>query len=241
MKRSTLGQRIRAARTRAGLTQSDIAAHFNIDRTAVTQWESKRENSRTRPDISRLEEIARLTRTPLWWLLSDESDPEQPWPETSEAGAVVLTRNASSWSAHLQSFWESVALVCRERRSDLWDSDIWKPDAPEWLKPITPDIITHRATVQLVTMARPDFTHISHLMAALVAFEASQKEDRSRRKVVLAWRPDRQETGRRDKDLYLESLNSLLHRVEMLGSVLQVQYYEARTQEEAAQYLLQIL
>ncbi|MER9625026.1 helix-turn-helix domain-containing protein [Mesorhizobium sp. M0222] len=62
---STLGQRLRQAREAAGLTQDDIASHFRIKRVSVTQWEA----DTTRPNITRLPELATLLNTEVSWLL----------------------------------------------------------------------------------------------------------------------------------------------------------------------------
>lgn len=76
--KSEMYQRIRAARKRAGLTQTDVAAALEIDRTAITKWESRDPERRTRPYIDHLEAFAEMTRTPVWWLLSDEVDVLEP-------------------------------------------------------------------------------------------------------------------------------------------------------------------
>lgn len=62
---NTLGQRLRQAREAAGLTQDDIASHFNIKRVSVTQWEA----DTTRPAITKLPELATLLKTEVSWLL----------------------------------------------------------------------------------------------------------------------------------------------------------------------------
>lgn len=61
-----LNVRIRTARLRAGLTQSDLAQRLGISRTAVVNWESA--SNRARPSSERLEEICRLTGVTWEWL-----------------------------------------------------------------------------------------------------------------------------------------------------------------------------
>ncbi|MCD9086226.1 helix-turn-helix transcriptional regulator [Stenotrophomonas sp. SY1] len=61
-----LSVRIRTARVRAGLTQTDLAKRLGISRTAVVNWES--EANRARPSGERLEEISHLTNVAWEWL-----------------------------------------------------------------------------------------------------------------------------------------------------------------------------
>jgi transcriptional regulator with XRE-family HTH domain len=239
MKKSTMAQRIRAARQRAGLTQSDIAAAFGIDRTAISLWESRRPENRTRPDMSRLQEFARLTRTPVWWLLSDESDPTTAWPEITDEGPAAAEHNGQSWAAHLQSFWGAVSLSCRERRSDLWGPDIWQPRAPDWMAPLAPDVLTQRAAVQLLTVARPNFHQVAQTMASLLAFERLQGR-LFERKTILVWHPH-DTAERHGQKAYTDRLDEVRKRAETLGVELGVRYIEIEDQKEAVEYLLQIL
>lgn len=61
-----LSVRIRTARLRAGMTQSDLAQRLGVSRTAVVNWESG--TNRARPSSERLEEICRLTEVAWEWL-----------------------------------------------------------------------------------------------------------------------------------------------------------------------------
>lgn len=58
--------RIRTARLRAGLSQTELATRIGVSRTAVANWESSK--SRTRPSSERLEAICRLTGVSWEWL-----------------------------------------------------------------------------------------------------------------------------------------------------------------------------
>lgn len=245
MQKSTLAQRIRAARKRAGLTQLQVAMHFDIDRSAVTMWESSNPNVKTRPDVDKLEAFAKLTRTPTWWLLSDESDPDEPWPEITEENPLAAERGANSWFSVVRAFWSSVSLRCREQRSDLWDADIWEPKAPAWLAPLTPDVLTERSAVELLVMPRPMFSRVAQAMAKLVAFEQAYASVRPRghkyeRKVVLVWAPEKA-PARGVADSYQDELDRLYDRSERLGRQLGVTYYIVKDADEATAYLLQIL
>lgn len=57
--------RIRQARTRARLTQTELSRRVGVQRSAVTQWE--RENG-TSPSVHHLTRIARETSVPFEWL-----------------------------------------------------------------------------------------------------------------------------------------------------------------------------
>lgn len=63
---SSMGERIRAARRNAGLTQKDIADRFSIQATAVTQWES----NRSVPEPRRMGELASILGVSLDYLVS---------------------------------------------------------------------------------------------------------------------------------------------------------------------------
>lgn len=60
-----LSQRIRRARTGAGLSQAALAARLGIKRSAVTQWEHPRG---TKPSLEHLIRIATETATAFEWL-----------------------------------------------------------------------------------------------------------------------------------------------------------------------------
>lgn len=61
----SLPQRIRHARTSAGLSQASLAERIGIKRSAVTQWEHPRG---TRPSVEHLIRIAIETGTGFEWL-----------------------------------------------------------------------------------------------------------------------------------------------------------------------------
>lgn len=65
------GKRIRLARQAKGLTQGDIAKHFDIDRVSVTQWES---DDGTNPAADKLPDLAALLGVSEDWLISNKGD-----------------------------------------------------------------------------------------------------------------------------------------------------------------------
>ncbi|MCO6050878.1 helix-turn-helix domain-containing protein [Mesorhizobium sp. RP14(2022)] len=82
---TTLGERIKAARKAAGLTQQDIASYFGINRVSVTQWEK----DTTRPDPSRLMKLAEFLQTTAEWLLDGRGNQNAPGLGRSTAKPTV--------------------------------------------------------------------------------------------------------------------------------------------------------
>jgi transcriptional regulator with XRE-family HTH domain len=84
----SLSERIKTARSAAGLRHVDIATHFNISPKAVSQWErdaaSDAKRKPARPDIEKLPALAKLLRVTLDWLLGSES----PAPARSSVPVV---------------------------------------------------------------------------------------------------------------------------------------------------------
>lgn len=70
---TSLPQRIRRARTRAGLSQTELAARLGIRRSAVTQWEHPHG---TRPSVEHLIRIAVETASAFEWLATGRGESE---------------------------------------------------------------------------------------------------------------------------------------------------------------------
>jgi transcriptional regulator with XRE-family HTH domain len=70
-----LGERIRAARIAAGLTQREVGDRFGIDRVNVTQWEAET----TKPDADKLPALADVLKVSLDWLMTGVG-PSPPVP-----------------------------------------------------------------------------------------------------------------------------------------------------------------
>jgi transcriptional regulator with XRE-family HTH domain len=62
-----LGDRLRRARKKAGLSQGALAREASVSASAVSQWESP---GGTKPNLERLCSIAMATRVSLDWLLT---------------------------------------------------------------------------------------------------------------------------------------------------------------------------
>lgn len=65
---ATLGQKIRAARTEAGLTQYELGLLIGVRDRDVNRWENDKHRMR---DRRRLETIARVTRKPIDFFLDE--------------------------------------------------------------------------------------------------------------------------------------------------------------------------
>lgn len=64
------GKRIREARERRGLSQEDVAAHFDISGSSVSQWEA----GTTQPAYARAKKLARFLGVTLSWLEGEENE-----------------------------------------------------------------------------------------------------------------------------------------------------------------------
>lgn len=239
IKKSELWERIQAARKRASKSQGDIAAHFGIDRSAISQWESRREDRRTRPDVEKLEEFGRITQTPLWWLLSDESDVHVPWPYAADERGDAAAAKPAALARYLQDFWKAATLRTMEKREDLWGKDVWEPEGPVWMKAITPDAMSEKALVCFVTAPRPDLAKISNLAAGMLAFERTQQKEYPR-KYVMVWRPNTVTWPKVYKN-YVEDLDRIQQLALVLAKRVGFEYLEVSGADEAAEYLTQIL
>lgn len=234
--KSELWERLRAARGRAGLRQIDIADYFGIDRTAVAQWEARRPDRRTRPDIERLRALAKLTHTPLWWLMDDSVDPTQPWPHVDEENPITLAAPRISFATHLASIWESATSQVWETRTDLRSQEVFHPAAPAWLKPFVPDAVTERAAVSFYAEPRADYERLAQRIGALNVWQQLQRAPIERR-VIVVWSPQ-QSSGRH---FQIQGLEDVQSAAQHLAGKLGVRYLAVSTRAELIEYLVQIL
>lgn len=123
---SELWQRLRAARSHAGLRQQDIAEACDppVTRGAVAQWESKSEENRTKPGIDHIKVYARLCGVPVEQLLDDSvtsfDRPAEPAPAPPSRSLVMEiptpTRRAGDHQApELDFFTGAVAYEVMQR------------------------------------------------------------------------------------------------------------------------------
>jgi|GEM_PF-1596725 len=86
----SLGQRIRECRGARGLTLQQVADVFGINRASVSDWE----HNKTRPDLDRIVDLARLLGSSTDYLLTgrqgNSSDPGWPFPDIDPARWAIL-------------------------------------------------------------------------------------------------------------------------------------------------------
>lgn len=92
----TMTLRIRHCRTRARLSQGELANRVGVHRSAVTQWER---DGGTHPSIEHLGAISVVTNVPFEWLATGRGDPNRT-PEI-EVPAIALDYAANEMEARL--------------------------------------------------------------------------------------------------------------------------------------------
>jgi transcriptional regulator with XRE-family HTH domain len=97
---STLAQRIKILRKKLGLTQEAFGAELGVSKAAVSQWESDKEDQRTKPTVENLRAIAELAHTTLGWLL-EESGPKEAAPSPREEDQLTPLTLAEALAAAL--------------------------------------------------------------------------------------------------------------------------------------------
>ena len=88
----TLGQRIRAARSRLKISQEVVADELGITKQAVSGWERDREI----PEVPKLMPLARKLKVPIEWLLDGRGDPPEEEDET--LNGLTPTERAAAMS-----------------------------------------------------------------------------------------------------------------------------------------------
>ena len=76
----TTGEKIKSARTEAGLSQEQLAEKLNVSRSAVAKWESEGGT----PDIENLKNIANLLGVSIDYLLKESEEYVQCIPVNTE-------------------------------------------------------------------------------------------------------------------------------------------------------------
>ncbi|MFT4471538.1 helix-turn-helix domain-containing protein [Arthrobacter sulfonylureivorans] len=66
----TLGEKLKAARKKAGLSQEELAKKLSVSRQAITKWE----NNKGIPDVENLKALSTLFDVSVDYLLSDADD-----------------------------------------------------------------------------------------------------------------------------------------------------------------------
>ena len=77
----TLGNRLKAARKKARLTQKQLGQHFGISSQAVSQWE----RDEVVPEFDKLNKLRIVLKVPADWLLGGSGPP----PDHDEVSALL--------------------------------------------------------------------------------------------------------------------------------------------------------
>lgn len=77
----SLGSRLKTARKKAKLTQSEVGRHFSISSQAVSQWE----RDEVTPEFDKLGQLCRILKIPADWLLAGDGPP----PDQDEVAALL--------------------------------------------------------------------------------------------------------------------------------------------------------
>lgn len=89
----TIGERIRAARKKAGLTQNELAEKLGISPTGVGQWETGRRT----PKIESIKKIASVLEIPFETLILDDGN------ESSNTMRMDETNNLKDWKTNMDA------------------------------------------------------------------------------------------------------------------------------------------
>ena len=81
----TTGEKIKSARTEAGLSQEQLAEKLNVSRSAVAKWESEGGT----PDVENLKNIADLLGVSIDYLLKESEEYEQCIPVNMEKAKLL--------------------------------------------------------------------------------------------------------------------------------------------------------
>lgn len=98
----TLGEKIKAARKNAGLTQEQLAEKLMVSRPAITKWET----DKGMPDIENLKALSKLLNVSLDYLLDDGETPDltiirEPIdPDAFKDGATWKAKDAAVRAAY---------------------------------------------------------------------------------------------------------------------------------------------
>jgi transcriptional regulator with XRE-family HTH domain len=101
---STLGGRIRIARTRKGLHVAELAAKMNVSHPAVTKWESNK-SACSPDDLIRLAEI--LEVSPVWLLTGENALPTRKMPLANTVRDLV-----------------ELSILIRQGKVEEWEGDM---------------------------------------------------------------------------------------------------------------------
>ncbi len=122
------------------MTQDDLAREAGISRSAYAFWEGKTPENRTNPNGQQLMMVARLTKVPVEWLMSNLSKVEDVWKITSKENEARAERPASATAAaaapcpgadrRADAFWPAVEFAVLGEDPGLHDAFSFSVAAP---------------------------------------------------------------------------------------------------------------
>ena len=149
-KSSVVGDRIRAERKRAGLSQDQLAERLHVTRQTISNWEG----GKSQPDIESLKSLAEALDVPIERLIYD-----QPPERSGASGGMVPT--LADWCRWLGVFVLALALIqgvsagsgaVQAADGGVWWDFSWRESFPVWYEGII------RSTI---------FLGISHILTLL--------------------------------------------------------------------------
>ena len=112
---SELSFRIRQARRRAAMSQSDLGTAIGVNRSAVAQWESR---DGSRPTSENLSRIAVITAVQFEWLATGRGRMLPQGEDDSECTALLLRLHAQDeieervlTALRKLEYWQSIAIA----------------------------------------------------------------------------------------------------------------------------------
>ena len=186
----TLGTRIKEKRKARGLTQKHVADHFGITGVSVSEWE----RDVSRPDSAKLDDLARLLRTTVDYLLSGREVKSatretsvEPGPEIRGMVPLISWVQAGQWAEISKDFEEC--------------------DAQEWLPcPVAHSDETFCLRVRGQSMHNPGGT--PSFSEGDIIFVDPQRSPDHRKCVIVVLHNEREATF---KQLIIEGDKKLLH------------------------------
>ncbi|MCH4091122.1 helix-turn-helix domain-containing protein [Acetobacter sp.] len=113
-----VGQRLRAARVNARLSQDEVAAQAGISRTAIALWEGGRRGC----SLKRLGDVADVLDIALWDLFREEDEPASlPASDETEQRLLALFRRVDISSRSEVLRWLEVRVGATVERSQISD------------------------------------------------------------------------------------------------------------------------
>lgn len=106
--RTVFGERLRAARQRSNKTQSEVANHLGISRSAVTLWENSDPGSRSNPQFKEVQKAAKFLSVRVEYLTDPEINTDDIATYVIDPNEPKKSRNWSEEAIRLAKCLENV-------------------------------------------------------------------------------------------------------------------------------------